>query len=150
MSLDVYLRMKEIKRLKPAGRIYVRRDGSTQEISREEWDRLLPGREPVTVNEEAEVNEVYQANITHNLSIMADEAGIHKALWRPDEIGVTKAKQLIPLLVDGLAKLSANPDHFRQFNPDNGWGSYEGLVRFVENYLSACREYPDADVSVWR
>ena len=150
MSLDVYLTMKEIKRLKPAGRIYVRRDGSTQEISREEWDQLFPGREPVVVNEEAEVNEVYQANITHNLNKMADEAGLYEVLWRPDEVGFTKACQLIPLLVAGLAKLKANPKHFRQFNPSNGWGSYEGLVRFVENYLSACREYPDADVSVWR
>ena len=33
----------------------------------------------------------YSANITHNLGKMAEEAGIYKHLWRPEEIGITKA-----------------------------------------------------------
>jgi len=38
---------------------------------------------------------VYDANITHNLGEMADEAGVYKHLWRPEEIGLTKAAELI-------------------------------------------------------
>jgi hypothetical protein len=94
--------------------------------------------------------EVYTANITHNLSKMAAEAGIYKALWRPEEIGITTAKQLIEPLRVGLALLRAEPQRFRAFNPENGWGTYDGLVAFVDAYLQACEENPDATVDVWR
>ena len=92
----------------------------------------------------------YRANITHNLNTMAAEAGIYEALWRPEEIGVTKAAQLIPLLDAGLSRLCAQPDRFRAFDAPNGWGTYEGLVSFVEKYLAACKEFPEANVRVWR
>lgn len=93
---------------------------------------------------------VYGRNITHNLSRMAWEAGIYEHLWSPDEIGVTKAAQLVEPLRAGLARLLAEPAHFRKFNPANGWGNYDGLLAFVQEYLSACEENPDADVSVSR
>ena len=94
--------------------------------------------------------EVYTANITHNLNKMAQEAGIYEHLWRPDEIDITNAGQLIGPLREGLALLKSDPNRFEAFNPENGWGTYEGLVSFVEKYLAACEENPDADVSVWR
>lgn len=94
--------------------------------------------------------EVYWRNITHNLNRMATEAGIYKELWRPDEIGITKAAQLIEPLTKGLELLRSDPERFRAFNPENGWGSYEGLCNFVESYLAACRAEPDADVRVSR
>jgi hypothetical protein len=93
---------------------------------------------------------VYCSNITHNLNAMAGEAGICKHLWRPGEIGITKAHQLIEPLTAGLALLEARPDHFRQFDSPNGWGLYVHFVPFVESYLAACAEHPDADVSVSR
>jgi hypothetical protein len=93
---------------------------------------------------------LYEANITHNLNRMAVAAGIYEALWRPEEIGITKAAQLIPLLEAGLAKLHADPKHFETFNSPNGWGLYVHFVPFVANYLEACREYPDADVQASR
>lgn len=92
--------------------------------------------------------EIYTRNITHNLNTMADAAGIYKHLWHPEEIGITQAKQLIEPLREGLAKLEASPQTFRQYNPPNGWGSYETLVAFVRDYLRACEQDPDADVVV--
>lgn len=94
--------------------------------------------------------EVYWANITHNLNTMAMEAGIYQALWRPEEIGITRAEQLIEPLTEGLNKLKADPDHFKQYNSPNGWGMYENFVPFVEKYLQACKENPDSEVSVSR
>ena len=94
--------------------------------------------------------EVYSANITHNLNNMANAAGIYQALWRPEELHITKAGDLIPLLEKGLAELKADPEKFRAYNASNGWGMYEHFVPFVEDYLEACREYPDAEVSVSR
>ena len=150
MSLDVYLTTKEPVVPKRQDRIFIREDGSTKEISREEWDRRNPGREPLVLCDEGKADEVFTANITHNLGKMADAAGIYEALWRPDEVGITVASQLIAPLEAGLARLRAEPEKFMEHNPDNGWGSYEGLVGFVERYLDACRNYPEADVSVWR
>lgn len=95
-------------------------------------------------------NEVYGANITHNLNAMADAAGIYRHLWRPEEIAVTKAEQLIAPLTDGLVKLKADPDHFEQFNAPNGWGLYKHFVPFVEKYLAACIKNPGATVNVSR
>lgn len=94
--------------------------------------------------------EVYWRNITHNLGQMAEQAGIYRELWRPDEIGITKAAQLVAPLADGLERLTREPERFKKFNPDNGWGSYEGLVEFVTAYLAACVAHPDADVRVSR
>jgi hypothetical protein len=94
--------------------------------------------------------EVFSTNITHNLNKMADAAGIYQACWRPEEIGVTKAGQLVPLLREGLRRLQADPTHFRKFNAENGWGTYEHFVPWVRQYLSACEDNPDADVSVSR
>jgi hypothetical protein len=93
---------------------------------------------------------VYEANITHNLALMADASGIYKHLWRPDEIGVRKAGELIAPLRAGLALLKSDPRRFKQYNSKNGWGLYEHFVPFVENYLAACEENPDADVEVSR
>jgi hypothetical protein len=94
--------------------------------------------------------EVYWGNITHNLAEMAEAAGIYKCMWRPDENGITKAKQLIRPLRAGLKKLKANPRKYKKFDAPNGWGTYGFFVKFVEEYLEACEEYPDADVGVSR
>ena len=93
---------------------------------------------------------MFDANITHNLGKMADAAGIYKALWRPEEIGITKASQLVKPLTDGVHTLVEQPTHFKQFNSMNGWGMYEHFVPFVAEYLEACRNNPDADIRVSR
>ena len=95
-------------------------------------------------------SEVYSANITHNLGKMAEEAGIYMPLWRPEEIGITKAGQLIEPLTEGLAKLKADPEKFVKHNPSNGWGNYDDFLPWIERYLQACKENPDAAVRVWR
>lgn len=94
--------------------------------------------------------ERWSANITHNLVPMAKAAGVYLALWRPEEIGIKTASELLPLLNNGLALLVAGPEHFAKLNPDNGWGSYGGLVCFVRRYISACEQWPNAKVSVSR
>ena len=94
--------------------------------------------------------EVFEANITHNLGEMADKAGIYYACWRPEEIGAKFAGDIIQLLEMGLADMRARPEYFKQFNSPNGWGLYENFVPWVERYLEACKENPDAEISVSR
>lgn len=98
----------------------------------------------------SEYEILYDANITHNLGKMAKEAGVYYAIWRPEEIGIKEAGSLIGLLEDGLNKLESNPEFFKRFNPDNGWGTYGTLVLFVREYLVHCREYPESLIEVSR
>jgi hypothetical protein len=151
MSLDVYLTLPGVQS-RTGSAIFIREDGQNKEITRAEWDARFPGREPVIVSfdDDSDSGEVYSANITHNLGKMAREAGIYEALWRPEEIGITHTAQLIAPLNEGLALLKSNPERFTRLNPENGWGTYEGLVRFVADYLAACEAYPASEVSVWR
>jgi hypothetical protein len=100
--------------------------------------------------ERVQLTTVFDRNITHNLTGMASEAGIYEALWRPDEQGYRKAEQIIPILRKGLALLESDPERFKKFNASNGWGMYEHFVPFVKSVLSACEEFPDADIVVSR
>lgn len=146
MSLDVYLKAGAAR---PAlERIFVRRDGQTVEVTRAEWDDKYPGREPVILA--APTCYVYEANITHNMGKMAGECGLYEPLWRPEEIGATRAQQLIEPLREGLARLIDERERLQEFNPANGWGSYDALVRFTTGYLAACEEWPEAEVEVSR
>lgn len=89
-------------------------------------------------------------SITHNLAVMADEAGIYRCLWKPETIGLTKAGQLKKRLKDGLIKLKNDPENFKQFNPIHGGGSYAFLVSVVGAMIEECRKNPKAKVSVSR
>jgi hypothetical protein len=150
MSLDVYLTLPGAKKTRGSG-IFVRENGTTKEISVDEWNARNPDREPVTVQYENETTEdVFHGNITHNLNKMASQAGIYDCLWRPDEIGITEASQIIEPLRQGYRQLLDRPEHFKQFNPLNGWGDYDGFIAFVANYLAACNAYPEAKVMASR
>ena len=99
---------------------------------------------------------VYYNNITHNLGKMAGEVKLSNGLtlydvmWRPDERGLKFAKDISELLDEGWNILLSEPDYFKTFNPDNGWGSYEGLIDFVYRYRNACWDNPDAELSISR
>ena len=116
-----------------------------------------------------EKEELYWANITHNLGNMAEKAGIYEALWRPykldpnfketddynmelafEECREYFAKDIVDILERGLSDLKARPEYFKQFNSFNGWGMYEHFVPFVEEYLEACKDNPDALIKVSR
>jgi len=153
MSLDVYLTGAPAPQsdLAETEMIFIRRNGRNESITRTEWDELYPGREPVTVKvQPAAAEDLWSYNITHNLGEMADAAGLYLYLWRPEQVGVKIARQLIDPLGTGLMLLRSEPERFKKFNPANGWGDYDGLVKFVAAYLDACIQFPDARVDVSR
>ena len=93
---------------------------------------------------------VFDANITHNLGKMADAAGVYYACWRPEEIGCKYASDIIPILTKGIVDMKARPDYYRQFEPENKWGTYDDFVPWLEKYLAACIENPDAEIEASR
>lgn len=129
-------------------------------------------KEPKTIHNGQNIREkkIFHSNITHDLNVMAKEAGIYEALWRPYQLDsyydldendykgqgkfeqscIVKAHQIIPLIEKGLTDLKARPDYFKQFSAENGWGTYEQFIPWIEEYLKALKENPDAFVEVDR
>lgn len=134
-------------------------------LSRKKWTSYDKGK---TFIEEKET--VYSGYITHNLGEMAVNAGIYKAIWRPHRLiegynipendhqaeykfekeNQVVAKDIIPILETGLAKLKDIPEYFKKYNSSNLWGMYEDFVHFVEDYLEALKKYPDATIRTSR
>lgn len=103
-----------------------------------------------TGGERPERIELFTANITHNLTSMAEAAGIYKALWRPEEINKKHAGDIIYQLENGLKILNANPDFYKKLDSPNRWGTYENFTIFIEEYLAACKKHPKALIKVSR
>ena len=115
---------------------------------------------------EEKQEDVYSANITHNLGKMAAEAGIYEALWRPyqlkegydipeddykeewkyEDSNPVRAHEIIPIIEKGLEDMKARPKHYEKFNSSNGWGMYHNFVPWIEKYLQALKEYPESFV----
>jgi len=99
---------------------------------------------------------VYDNNITHNLGSMAANVKLsngltlYDVLWRPNEHQLVLAKDIAELLDEGWNILLSEPDRFKQLNPENGWGNYDGLCKFVYEYRNACWNEPDATIEVCR
>lgn len=98
----------------------------------------------------AEEQEIFSANITHNLGKMAREAGIYECVWRPDENNYSKAGDIIADLRIGIARMAAAPTHYKQFDSENGWGVYDDFMPWLIRYLEACEKNPDAWIGVSR
>ncbi|CAK7029004.1 hypothetical protein DSECCO2_264300 [anaerobic digester metagenome] len=89
-------------------------------------------------------------SVTHNLNNMAKAVGLYEVLWRPEQVGISTASQMITPLEKGIKELIANPDKYKTFNPPNGWGDYDIFVDFCKSVLRDCREYPDATIEAGR
>ena len=102
--------------------------------------------------------EVFTGNITHNLGKMASKVvlsngiTLYNILWRPDECTppYTRAEEISELLDEGFNILLSNPEEYKKYDPENGWGNYDGLVNFVYQYRNACWDNPDAEIGVSR
>jgi len=92
--------------------------------------------------------ELFWRNITHNLGKMAEKADIYQVLWRPNENGQVRSKDIVPTLKAGLSDLMNRREYYEQFNAPNGWGTYEHFVPFVKEVLRGCEEDPEALVKV--
>ena len=98
--------------------------------------------------EEVKPVEVHWQNITHNLNKIASEAGIYNCLWHPDKAEIKKAMHLIKPLTQAIADMKDRPDHYKKFDAENGWGTYDDFLPWLECLLKACINNPSADVRV--
>lgn len=141
MSLDVYLKSPNPVAKQGTG-IFMRIDGATRELTLEQAREYFPDANVEL--QQYEGDTLYHANITSNLRQMATAVQLYECLWRPDEIDITHAHQLIKPLQNGLNTLLSNKNSLEIFNDKDGWGTHEQLCDFVYSYLKACYRYPDA------
>lgn len=119
---------------------------------------------------EERLEEVYEGNLTHNLTLMSSECGLYEPLWRPHrtikgynireedpeletefEDQVTMyARDITHLIERGLEELESKPEEYKKYNPSNGWGTYDGLVNFTKEYLKALKTYPESIIKTSR
>lgn len=65
-------------------------------------------------------------------------------------VNITQAKELIEPLKKGLQDMKDRQEYYEQFNSPNGYGLYKHFVPFIEEYLNACKEYPNAKIYIDR
>lgn len=144
MSLDLYLKTKNPMKQMHTG-IYVRRKGKTCELTKEEAQEQYPGQ--VIEEYEEESDELWRGNCTHNLCKMAmnvkcGKYNLYQLLWHPNENGFYKVTEPYRHLVgQGLLFMICDRRMLEQFNPENGWGSYDTLLSFMQDYCKALSKW---------
>lgn len=99
---------------------------------------------------------VWTSNITHNLGEMAshvpiDDTNLYYVCWRPEEIGIETVGEILPLLIKGIHYMIDHRKELEQYNSPNGWGTYNGFMKFLLNYKQACEDNdPKCKIGVWR
>lgn len=143
MSLDVYLE-SPTPIIKQSTGLFIRENGKNRELTLDEVKEHYPNADIEL--QDHETNYYYSDNITHNVRVIAKQAGLYEALWHPEQINIKTANELIKPLTEGLNYLLSNKDNLEKLNPTVGWGSYDQLCDFVYRYLKACHAYPAAVV----
>ena len=95
-----------------------------------------------------EERDVFSSNYTSNCSRMWDAAGCSLRDWAYDKAAGRRASTLIEPLRTAIRTMEEDPQRFREMEPDNRWGSYDGALKWLRSILSACEEYPEASVYV--
>lgn len=143
MSLDVYINYKEKKQANYfLDHPYI-------------YDNLTEG-DKNAFHEEG----YWSANITHNLGSMADqipvatsemETTLYYICWRPEEIFETPTTDLVLAgLLQGIWYMVCHRKELLEFESPNGWGTYEGFMKFLLNYKQACEDNPGCEIEVSR
>jgi hypothetical protein len=102
------------------------------------WDITLEERKWV------DVKVANIGNYTYNVSKMYVEA-MGESLSYFDGL---KAIDAVELLAKGFCEMRDNPDKYKTMNPENGWGNYEGALKYLEDLLNACVENPNTIIHV--
>jgi hypothetical protein len=93
---------------------------------------------------------VFDYNITHNLNKLGMALDCYEQIWRPEEIQAVYAKDIVEQLVLGLGKLVGKIESYKQYEPENGWGTIDGFKKFLTDYIDACTQYPNSKISCCR
>lgn len=90
------------------------------------------------------INYDQNINYTHNTTKMLFDVGID--IYKIDGKPASEVRSIFAI---GLKKLEADPSKYKAMNPDNGWGSYSGLLEVMQKVIDSCDEAPKGIARVW-
>lgn len=87
------------------------------------------------------------ANITYNVNNI-----IRKSTGLPWDNGINNGycKDVIPKIKIGYDELCRNPEKYKEYEAENGWGTVDGTKRFFRKIIAAwdeLRYYEDYDLA---
>jgi hypothetical protein len=90
-------------------------------------------------------NEVFWRNYTSNVGGMFGKASV--GIWYDENI-VPRYKDFPCPVMKAVAKLiirsmRSDPGTYEAMNPKNGWGDYDGALKFMRAIYRACHRNPD-------
>lgn len=83
--------------------------------------------------------------LTYNYHRMLGAAGF-PSVWRV--LNDTLAGSVSQMLREVAETLKADPDRFRQLEPENGWGNYEHCLEVIDQFATACAQHPEARITI--
>lgn len=83
-------------------------------------------------------HDTFEKNVTYNVSTMLKRAGFH-----PNIVNGLSAEVLRPVVRHAWQALVDNPEYFQKFDPENGWGSYNGVKNFLSDLDTFLVSAPD-------
>ena len=98
------------------------------------------------INTGIEEHEVVDCgNYTYNVSAMYYKAFRGDGLKTIDGM---KAGDAISFLKEAIIYFIEHEDELKLLNPENGWGDYEGALRYLQNILVECKLHPACTVRI--
>ena len=90
--------------------------------------------------------EIYERDVTYYLADMYykcidKEKGFKK-------LDGMNCKEALPIINNAIQDMLNNADEYRKLNPKNGWGSYEGLLKTLQEMRNCCESNPDGTINV--
>ena len=112
-----------------------------------DWYARTPGCEGCG----CEGHDLGSWNLTYNLSPMLRAAGFPgwSEVVGNDLDPLPTGKRVAEVMAEVVSELRADPDKYRELNPPNGWGDYDGAVKTLSDCVAVLREHPGAVVTSW-
>lgn len=91
--------------------------------------------------------EIYEGNVTYNLADMYYKCIDKEEGFR--KLDGMNCKQALLIINNAIQDMLNNSDEYRKLNPKNGWGSYEGLLKVLQDLRACCENNPDGKINVY-
>lgn len=91
----------------------------------------------------------FNTNITYNLSKMFTTAFNTGEYWL-DELEGRKGFEVIELLTNAIIRMVKDPDHFKQFDAPNGWGTFNDALPWLIQLKEECVKNPNDEIELFK
>ena len=94
----------------------------------------------IGINAKREI-EIYETNVTYNLSKMYYKCIDKEKGFRA--LNGMSCEKALPILNNAIKDMIDNKEEYENLNPENGWGSYAGLLERLREMRDCCEDNPD-------